>query len=427
MADQVDYAALAEQARKDAGGIDYAALAAKARGTVVSPTLQPVSDSEPDTWWGGVRKSLLGQLTDAAGPVPTKEQMRDLPAVHALSPSAEKAVNSPLIHPTGIDAIDSFSSPAGIGMLLTGAVGGIAESPTARGAVGRGLQAIGKFDLTKPLQVVGKVGEGLERSADASHNAAITQDRYLPNISGVATTAGDARTSHIPYATPVETPATEVEIDRYLPNSGGLPASASTAQTSRVPYAASMETPPTPPQSAASSVPLSDLDLARQEVAAGRLPQGVLTALEKAAPQGKLITTPVGAPERPPITVSPDSPLQQPRVDIGAEVVGRQNSLTKQQVRQQTAPILGEQPGEASPVFPQKPFERMHDTLLGLPKDGPDRAAYVQSAGDPKTMAQLQTILRTLQRNGLSIGAVASMPALMRDSLLKQLSGSDQR
>lgn len=113
-------------------------------------------------------------------------------------------------------------------------------------------------------------------------------------------------------------------------------------------------------------------------------------------------------------------PLTSPRVDVGAEVVGRQNGLTKQAVREATGPILGEAHGEASPVFPEKPLQRMIDTMKALPKEGSERAAYVQGAKDPKTMAQLENLRRTLAHLGLVV-PIASAGALAKGALVNQL------
>lgn len=42
-----------------------------------------------------------------------------LPSVHAFSPKVEKAINSPLIHPTGINAVDSLTSPLNLALTAT--------------------------------------------------------------------------------------------------------------------------------------------------------------------------------------------------------------------------------------------------------------------------------------------------------------------
>jgi len=61
MADQIDYAALAEQARKSTGGVDYAALAEQARkGTTTTPAVAP---AEPDSALKRYAGSILPSMT----------------------------------------------------------------------------------------------------------------------------------------------------------------------------------------------------------------------------------------------------------------------------------------------------------------------------------------------------------------------------
>ena len=122
---------------------------------------------------------------------------------------------------------------------------------------------------------------------------------------------------------------------------------------------------------------------------------------------------------RPPIQADasslPESPLQQPRVDVGAEQVGRAQGLTKEQVRQQTSPILGEQPGEASPILPQTALGRIVDTLKAIPPGSPEREAYVARATSGKAQWQVENIRRTLEHLGLIVpAAVAGSVAAQR-------------
>lgn len=110
------------------------------------------------------------------------------------------------------------------------------------------------------------------------------------------------------------------------------------------------------------------------------------------------------------------SPLQEPRVQSGAERVGRQTGLTKEQVRQQTAPILGEQPGEASPIFPREVLGRIVDAVKALPVS--EREAYVARATSGKAQWQIENIRRTLEHLGLLVPIAA-----MRQSLMERLAG----
>lgn len=113
-----------------------------------------------------------------------------------------------------------------------------------------------------------------------------------------------------------------------------------------------------------------------------------------------------------------NSPMQQPRVQVGAEQVGRGVGLTKEAVRQQTAPILGEAPGEASPILPKEPLGRIVDALKALPP-GAEREAYVARATSGKAQWQIENIRRTLEHLGLvlPIGATA---LAQRQSILNQ-------
>lgn len=95
------------------------------------------------------------------------------------------------------------------------------------------------------------------------------------------------------------------------------------------------------------------------------------------------------------------SPLRQPRLEVGAEKVGKGVGLSKEEVRVQTGPRLDEALGEASPILPDVPFKKIVDTLKALPKTGGFREEYVARATSGKTMAQVENIRRTLEHLGL--------------------------
>lgn len=95
-------------------------------------------------------------------------------------------------------------------------------------------------------------------------------------------------------------------------------------------------------------------------------------------------------------------PLLQPRVDIGAEKVGRAAGLSKEAVREQTGPILGETPGHASPILPQKVLGRIIDDMRQIPP-GPEREAYVARATSGKAQWQVENLRRTLEHLGLLV------------------------
>jgi len=134
---------------------------------------------------------------------------------------------------------------------------------------------------------------------------------------------------------------------------------------------------------------------------------------------------------RPPITVSPESPmqsssmpesgLQQPRAQVGAEVVGRQNGLTTQQVRDTTGPIRGEAQGAAAGM-PSKPMDRIVQKLVEMGPKGqnlgePAREAYAAAGTSEKTRLQVQAYLDALRKVGF-VGAAAAAPSLMRSKLV---------
>lgn len=129
---------------------------------------------------------------------------------------------------------------------------------------------------------------------------------------------------------------------------------------------------------------------------------------------------PIGQ-QRPPITVSPESPMQEPRAQVGAEVIGRQNGMTTQQVRDTTGPIRGEAQGAAAGM-PSKPMDRIVQKLIdmgpkgqGLPESA--REGYAASATSDKARLQIQAYLDALRKVGF-VGAGAAAPSLMRNKLV---------
>lgn len=101
------------------------------------------------------------------------------------------------------------------------------------------------------------------------------------------------------------------------------------------------------------------------------------------------------------------SPLQTPRIQIGAQRVGRQVGLTKEEVRQQAGPVLDEVRGEASPILPIEPFRKIIDTMKAIPPS--EREAYVARATSGKAKAQIENIRRTLEHLGLLLPAGAAV------------------
>lgn len=95
------------------------------------------------------------------------------------------------------------------------------------------------------------------------------------------------------------------------------------------------------------------------------------------------------------------SPLQVPRIEVGAQKVGREVGMTKEQVRQEAGPVLDETRGEASPILPKKALSSIIDTMKALPMA--EREAYVARATSGKAKWQIENIRRTLEHLGLLI------------------------
>lgn len=101
------------------------------------------------------------------------------------------------------------------------------------------------------------------------------------------------------------------------------------------------------------------------------------------------------------------SPLQAPRIQIGAQRVGRPLGMTKEQVRMEAGPVLDETRGEASPILPRQALQSIIDTMKAMPMA--EREAYVARAMSGKAKWQIENIRRTLEHLGLLLpaGAVA--------------------
>ncbi len=165
----------------------------------------------------------------------------------------------------------------------------------------------------------------------------------------------------------------------------------------------------------------ASFDELKAAVDRGELNPSVLDAYQERFGGGSgpgVTATPAAAPP-PPV----NSPLRQPRIDRGAEPVGRGVGKTKEQVRAETGPILGEQQGAASPIFPQKTLTTIIDTMRKIPP-GAEREAYVARATSGKAQWQVENIRRTLEHLGL-LAPLAFSP--MRDALLSQMSASEQQ
>jgi hypothetical protein len=102
------------------------------------------------------------------------------------------------------------------------------------------------------------------------------------------------------------------------------------------------------------------------------------------------------------------SVFQAPRIEVGAQRVGKAVGMTKEQVRLKAGPVLDEALGEASPILPKEPLKKIIDTMRKIPVA--EREAYVARATSGKAKAQIENIRRTLEHLGLllPVGAVAA-------------------
>lgn len=158
-------------------------------------------------------------------------------------------MNTPLGHPTGVDAVDEMTSPSNLAQLAI-----------------LGVKPATQLALKAVSGLLGSVGP--EVAADV---VGLLSPRAAHALRIVGRVAGKAAAVE-PTAAPAPTPP---------------------------------EAPPTPKVPASQ---LSDLDLARQEVAAGRLNPGVLKGLERQAAVKAAKSTPVAAPAQPAPPVATPAP-----------------------------------------------------------------------------------------------------------------------
>lgn len=139
-------------------------------------------------------------------------------------------------------------------------------------------------------------------------------------------------------------------------------------------------------------------------------PADVIAKIEQSVSQPSIAPavshTPAPAPT-PTAAVQPE--LQGPRIQTGAERVGRLVGMTKDDVRQAAGPVLDEARGEASPILPQQALGNIIDTLKAMPPGSADREAYVARATSGKAKWQVENIRRTLEHLGLLVPAAAAV------------------
>lgn len=310
------------------------------------PQLSAVSNEEPGTFAGGFVQSL-------------KDQGREVLA--GLKPMLESAAHpqtagdfSQLLMPSGAIGVGATGAAKGAEMLGDAAHATRAPIGGAISAVGRGVEAAGKA-TTLPGRYIG------------------LGTLYNHPIVGAAEIAG---------------PPLMKATGRLMQRTGKMIAPAAEVAA---------ETAPQVAQAATEAAP-AGLSAADRALLIKKYP-GLDPAKVEQQMSGQLRMVP-----------SHESPLQQPRVDVGAEQVGRGQGLTKEQVRSQTAPILGEAPGEASPIFPQQTLGKIVDAVKALPSS--EREAYVAKATSGKAQWQIENIRRTLEHLGLLVGATTGAGAI---------------
>jgi hypothetical protein len=130
-------------------------------------------------------------------------------------------------------------------------------------------------------------------------------------------------------------------------------------------------------------------------------------------PQGREIMTAVLKAEGVPLQTSaapsaaefaaarqvPAESLRGPRIEQGAQKVGRAAGLSKEEVRLASGPVLGEAAGEASPILPKQALQSIIDKMKAMPMA--EREAYVAKATSGKAKWQIENIRRTLEHLGL--------------------------
>lgn len=78
-------------------------------------------------------------------------------------------------------------------------------------------------------------------------------------------------------------------------------------------------------------------------------------------------------------------------------------------------------------ILPENVLEGQVQKMRAMPKDGPERAAHVSAARDPKTQAQLENLRRTLKSLGLATAGAAVIPDDVRQGLLQMMGQRSDR
>lgn len=362
-----------------------------------SRAITPVAADEPDTFAGGVMKSLKAQGKELArGTINTlpfvggavggmiggglSAGLGALPAT-ALGAGVGQGARDIIGHVTGLDAPSTPMEKAGsIGkeVAITGATGIAA-------AAGHGLYEAAKT----PLRTAGELSEQFGRMMPNSVRRLGNMFPSLPKSAPAPIMQRPAwqtwpQESPVDLTTPVKAGSlTQEEIARRVAAvqaNGGLPAQAEAMPKVR----GVIRTAPAAPQPEPEAMPESWKPFAN-------------------------------------VKPQPQDALRQPRVEIGAERVGRSAGMTKEAVRQQTGPIVGEELGEASPILPSDPLKRIVDTMKAMPPN--EREAYVAQATAGKSRGQVENIRRTLEHLGLLVAAPVAGGMALRDALMQRMNG----
>ncbi len=355
-------------------------------------TTKPVSESEPGTYWGGVGKSLKEQA-----PALARSALNALPGVGAmvggmlstpetlgvgtvpgmaLGAGAGRGARDLIGHWTGLDAPSTPLEKAGNitgETALTGATAAILPGAVAA--------------VKAPIQTL---REGAEQFGSAMPPAVRRLARILPVAKQEA---GPLLTRPAWQTWPRQEP-----IDLTHP----VPAGSLTQEEIARRVAAVKQAGGLPPQAE---------------------PMPKIRGMLRTAPPPQT-PEPEAMPESwKPFADTQPHPLDPMRKNVGAEVTGRAANMTKQEVRDVATPIVGEAQGDASPILPEQPLQRIIDTLRAMPPGGPEREAYVARATSGKARGQIENIRRVLEHLGLIVPIAAAGGLTVRDRVMERLRG----
>jgi hypothetical protein len=307
----------------------------------------PVSNDEPGTFYGGFVKSIKDQAGEAILNNPLLQG--------AAHPQTLSDVASLMLAPTDMTRSVATAMVPRAWQAIKAAG---QETKGATGVVSLPFRAIQKFSDALPT----------------ANETAITKFRGAPGVPA----------SPEPF-TPNLTPDVFDRVNQAMPKA---------APTAAAPK-------PAPAFSASELADLQKRGFAPETIQ--RMAQSPFKRIAAETAPALEPTAPPNAADVP--FTQPAHPLQAPRMETGAERVGKPLGMTKEQVREVAGPVLGETPGSASPILPKQALQKIIDDMRALPKDGPERAAYVARATSGKTQWQVENIRRTLEHLGLVVPA----------------------